>query len=940
MVSSRSIRIVVGCWVLALALSSTPSVVLAQPTNDIRLDNSDPIRFTLMLRGVSLTEALEEIVRTTRIDLVYDPEIIGSHTVYLSARNHTARELLQEILRETDLDFVTLSSGTFVLIRKARTPDARGSLGGIVSDARTGAPLPGATILLLRDNRFASTLASGTSSNNSGFFNLPGILAGEQEIMVSYVGYRPERARLVIPENGEIRTEVRLTPEAHLIEPLVIIDHQRRVPTQNTSREQLRPLDELNPYGRQDAVRGLSLFSGVQFQLPMADLHIQGSNSNEHRYFLDGVPVYQPYSFGHMLSAFSPFAIERVTIHKAGFDAASGSQIAGLVQLTHDIRGRATGQNLTLQSDPISANLRADLTVPIGRTSAETMIAVRTNLWDVYQDPTMRRTLRNWDYIDPVINNLLFDADDVFGTYQARRHQTDIQFSDVHLATRISFDPFRSLVASAYVGSNRVETDVLNSIVQEDPHFPEFMYARDRYRWQNVATRIRYDYLVGARTDISVQASYSQNSMSHNYHMAQNHDPSFATHNDMSVNEIFSMFQRQLHNAGAQSEDNRIRHGIMRSDLTYASSPGLRLRAGLQADLVSTQFDLTDVFFLPGAYDAGSVLAGGYTSADWFPDPQWHINAGTRLTWVSGKNQIYAEPRVSMQYDTDATPVGAWSVRLSGGLYRQFINHLSITNVGPSAIVPSVPVWTHASEMAIPKSWHATGSVLLEPVSGTLIKTETYLKWQPVTHYVSYPKLLTGTEAITKTRDFTEQTRSLQYGVGLTLSQNLLNDRIQLVSGYDYTVSRIDMPFQFGGWVSSPWNEPHRIRAMSLWRMSPSVRLYARWNGVYGRSWGFRQAYYDFMLIHERSDYSGFTFTSPEDDRLSAFHQIDAGVHYAIRFGTNRLQIQLDLMNLLNRRNVIDHSLVPVHNGADPDFKIHPRTLPGFTPTLSIQYGF
>ncbi|MCH8496054.1 MAG: TonB-dependent receptor [Balneolales bacterium] len=888
-------------------------------------------RYTMVFRGASLPEALEEIVSRTGIDLVYDPQLVSGINVFVSARNKTAFEILREVLLDTDLDYITLSTGTIVIVKASRARSSTGTLSGRIIDGRTGKPLNGASILLV-------DAGGGTASNQSGFFSLPEILSGPQEIVVSFVGYRPLRRVIEIPVNGEFRTQVSLEEAPHIIEPIIVTEHQRRVPLQNNSSETPGPFSPFGYNPSNDAIQSLRLFSGVQFQLPMADLHIQGSNSNEHRFFLDGVPVYHPYSFGFMFSAFSPFAIDRVSIHKAGFGASAGSQISGLVNLTHDVSNRSSN-NLTAHVDPISTNIRGDIGVEIGTMQSETMIAVRNNFWNLYQDPVLSSTIRSWDYIDPIINNLLFDANDFYGTYDGVRHESDIAFSDVHISSRLQIDPFQSLSYSIYAGQNRVETNVLNRIADPDPHYPDFMFARDRYSWQNLATMIRYELLASARTDISTQVSYSSNRMEHDYQMAGS--GAIPIPENASSDEAFSTFQQNLHHGSHQSEDNSIQHFTALSEANYAINSRIRLQGGVQFDYVETRINLSDLFYIPTLSTNSAYMAGSYASIDWFAGSNWHLNAGSRLTYVTNTDKFYAEPRISAQYDQNQSSIGYWSFRAAGGIYRQFINQLSVTNVGPSSLVPSVPIWTHAGELTVPKAYHGTASFLLEPREGTTFKIEGFTKWQPVTHIVSYPKLLlSNTDHITQLSDFTETTQSIQAGGGFSLAQRVEFINTEITAGYDFTYSQIDLDSQFGRWIDAPWNEPHRLRATMQTNVRPGLQLFARWSGVYGRNWGYRQAYYDFMMMHERHTYGGFNVTRPEDDTLPAFHQVDVGVHFDQRIGSSTMRLKLDFINVLNRRNVLDNSIVPVHSGENPQFVTQSRRLPGFNPTASLQISF
>ena len=58
---------------------------------------------------------------------------------------------------------------------------------------------------------------------------------------------------------------------------------------------------------------------GIRVGDALADVHIQGGEAGEHQFQLDGVPVFEPVHLRGLLGAFNPFAIERITVHKAGY---------------------------------------------------------------------------------------------------------------------------------------------------------------------------------------------------------------------------------------------------------------------------------------------------------------------------------------------------------------------------------------------------------------------------------------------------------------------------------------------------------------------------------------------------------------------------------------------------------------------------------------------
>jgi len=919
-------------------LYASPMKAPAQ-NNEITSSNTDVPVYTLVFRGEPLSEVLRTFVQKTGLNLVYDTAILDDTPVYVTIRELPAEQALARILADTSLDYITLSSGTLVLVRSARQQPSFGSVAGRIVDHRTGRPLPGATILL-------ASADGGTASNTSGFFSIPGVLSGPQELIVSYVGYEPLRKTVTIPVDGVLRTQLALREKPYIAEPIVINDHSRRLGQSGGAAQWVTVSGDGPLQPGNDPVRSLGLFPGVQFQLPLATLNIQGSGADEHRFYLDGMPVYHPYSFGYLFSAFSPYAIDRVTIHKAGFDARAGSQISGLISMTHDVSNRASN-TATLQADAVSSNLRADVAGRLGDMDLETLLAIRTNIWDIYQSPVLSATMRNWDYIDPVIANLLMDGQDSYRMYDEALHDSRVGFRDIHLSSRLRIDPFQSVSYSLYSGYNTLGTELLNRLPQPDAQYPEFMFARDSYTWNNRVTRLRYDALLTARTDIMIQAGHSGNRLEHSYRMAGSIDAGLPS--GVSAPEAMEAFTANPASGMHQWDDNRIDHGIFQAEIDYAASPRLRISNGFQVDYIRTRVNLSDLFYIPTLSAASAGMGSVFTGIDWHPVAAWRLNVSSRLTYISNTDKVYAEPRFSAQYDRDASAIGYWSMRLAGGIYRQFIHQFSVTNPGPSSLVPSLPVWTHAGELAVPRAYHLTLSFLNEPTEYTRIRLETFTKWQPVTHQISYPKLLrSGQDHISRLADFTHQTRSFQGGAGITLTQQIPRIGTEMMAGYDWTVSRMDMQEQFGRWLPAPWSEPHRVRVMLQTRVNNRIQVYGQWSGMYGRVWGYRQAYYDFMVMHNRSLYGTYRLDRPEDDRLSAFSQLDAGVHYQQRVGGGVIRLKLDLINVLNRDNMLDYGLVPASSAgtdgssgeSERSFVKHARTLPGFNPAVSVQLSW
>jgi len=901
--------------------------------SNLQAQNHHSNRYSFDFRGESLTSVLEDIATKTSIDMIYDPKIVRGVTIYSRIQNKSVPNLLKDVLAKTDLDFLTLSSGTIVIVKEVNQKAAYGSYAGKVVDRSTGEPLPGATIML-------ADASGGTSAGPTGDFALNHLMTGYYKIIFSFVGYEAVSKTIHIKPNQHVRQKVTLDPKPVDFSPIVVTDHLPQLPGGSHNKKSINPDTPWEPTGRMhDAIRSLSLFSGVQYGLPMTDLHLQGGQRGEHRILLDGVPIYNPYSFGEMFSAFSPFAINKVDLYKAGYDVTEGSQIAGLINLEHDVDG-ITRDRAMIQADPLSLNLRGDLYFP-GKENSDLkiMTAARSNYWDIYKEPRLQHTLQKWDKLDPLVTNLLINSRNDASLYRPSKHTSDVRFYDIHLASNYNIDSYKTLSSSFYIGKNYVNTDLLRHAPSSE-NLPQYLYARDEYKWNNFMGQISYNYLATSRLDLSTQISFSSNQLHHRYLIGTSSTPSIP-HLGITANTVFADFQT----AGAtnqlptQKNENNIKHFIVRSDGTYSVSPHFNLEAGLKADHVESRVSLADLFYLPTLSNQKSTLFSSYLNGIWRLGNYWKLVTGDRLTFENATAQLYTEPRVSIQVDRPKTIIGYWSARISGGLYRQFINQYQITNPGPTSLVPSFSVWSHAGSRKKPKAWHLASSFQLMPSQNTTLKLEFFYKWQPITYIVSYRNLQLGT-TINRSQfsAFAETTKMRTIGAGFRLNQSFAASKIKLLFSYDYNYNKINMQSQFGKILPVPWNEPHRFQLRALWRITSGLTAVTKWQSIFGRAWGFRQSYYNYLYYHGSKSVGGYSFTHPEDDRLSPFHQLDFSLIYKPKLNFAHLNLRLDLVNVLDRQNTIDWSLQPVESGSNLNkYKIRKRTMPGFTPSLSVE---
>lgn len=888
-------------------------ILIAGSAGTAAAQETTPDLHTLILRDVPLSEALGRLVELTQISLLYGPELDRAAPVFCAARDEPPEAILRCIVASAGKDFYRLSSGTYVVIEPAEAPPQLGSLAGSVVCAETGEPLPYAHVFLAD----ASAGRIGTAANEAGLFVLSDLLPGTHRLVASYVGYTPAAARVEVLPNGQVRRRIALRPEPVAALP-VVIDGIELMPVLG---QVIEDADANEPIQRATDPPAL----GLSVRPLTGRLHIQGGEAGEHQVRLDGVPVFEPMALARLFGAFDPLAVERVAVHKAGFGASQGSFTSGVVEMDH---GLAPGLSVT--ADPYAVGGRVGQRFTTGSRDVAVMAAGRVGLWDVWRMPVVDRLLRDWNAIDPLLMAEATTPGAAPSTFAPHRRGSDLGLTDVHGAARVRLDPFRTVRVSGFHSDSRVGTDLfaLTGAPQAPPD--RVALTRDDYAWANSAGRVHFSTLLGARALASVQVRASRHASHQAYAMTERRD--------LPESTDFAALERELADlldaTAGHGNRSRMREVAAEARLDLSLASGRLLEVGIEAAHADHDFALGGPFYRPiETADAAWRVAA-------FAQDRWTLGAftlesGVRLTGVPQRRTVYAEPRLAVRYDAERSPVGPASVRLAGGLYRQFVVPLDVTAVGPSALVPSVRFWMPIdASLAPPTAWHSAAEVVVAPRPGWTARAELYHKHLPRLLALDYPAILAASgpvdEAVTQ-QAFIGAARGFAYGGGVRIER--ATERLRARLGYDYSVSRRTFPSRFdGGTQPTPWNEPHRVFAATDVTLVPGLVARAQARGVWGRTWGYRQAYYDVLAVHGVTAVEALGL--PETATLPPLAEFDLGLGYGLSVAGTRIEATADLLNVLDRVNVLDYG---VRTNGDTLDRV-PRTLLGRHAVVSIRF--
>ncbi len=901
-----------------------------QATHEGYIVRVDEGRYTARARGVPLVHTLQELVTVTRLSLLYDPSLVRDIDTFCVIESVEAEAVLRCLLEPTRLDFYRLSSGTYVLREAVHERPQYGQLAGMVIDIDTGEPLPYASVVLADAN-------TGTATNEAGLFTFSALLPGRHLITATYLGYQSMSDSVFIPAGGEARSYFYLRPKTIVSDPIVINGLQQRLPSRGmgSGEADAALFDDVGSNFATDVTRSINQVLGIALRSPLADLHIQGGEASEHQLQLDGVPVFNPVALGRFLGAFSPLAIGRLSVQKAGFGARFGSQLSGVIQAEHSLVDRGE-DHVTVLSDPLSVNIRGNAQLRLSSVvKGPVMVAARGGLWDVYRAASLRGVMEDWNAVDPAVTAQFLSQPYGSAAYAPLEQTPSINFYDVHVATRLQTGSFSRLYVSGYRGLNALATDLVATVrsTLTPPAADHLLLSRDRYDWDNSNGQIRYEWVAGPRLLASARVRGSRHTMSHDYGLVDEREAGVTG---------LETLRDSLIEGGLSRDRNEISEVAVGTNLDYSLSATDHLEVGVEGIHRANTIRLNTPFFQQTNALAESWLVAGYTEFRRSLGMNFQMDLGLRASYLPRQATPYVEPRAALRYDV-AGPRGAvYAARVAAGLYRQFVAEFDLSSVGPTALAPSVRFWYPVDEtLPLPRAYHLAGEFLWAPVDAWKVRLEAYQKWQPVLLTVNYPTLLGLGPVIPDAAQhahFIEQASGRAHGAGVHVERQ--GQRAWQSVSYSYSASYRTYASRFDGReVTSPWNEPHRLSVANDWYLTSALLVRVRWQGVWGRAWGFRRAYYDWLNAHAGARaFPPFDLSQPDaaDHRLPAHRQLDLGVSYARLIGGAHIQVSADVINVLNRANVVDWSL----GQAGETYERVARAMPGITPVVTIKVSY
>jgi len=880
-------------WLVALQLFLLVTLVTGQ---DLTL------KVSLDLPGVVMSKALEAITRESGIEFSYNPGLFNeTPKITLRVRQKPVSEVLDQLLKGSGYDYrlvgrhVVITAGTEArepAAAKTPQPVRRYTVSGFVKDKGSGEVLIGANVLV-------GGTTQGVVSNGYGFYSLT-LPAGNYLIGFSYLGYTGKQEPVSLGNDLRLNAELDESPVEIGEVEIVAGDETAGIRDNQMSdfRFNQRSLSAMPGFaGNLDVIRALQAVPGIQsFGDGSALYFVRGGSSDQNLMLLDEVPVYNPSHLFGFFSAFSPDAINEVTIYKGDFPARFGGRLSSVI----DIKAREGNMKhfgFSGNVGPYSTSLTAE--GPLVRDRGSFFLSGRVS------------TVEWLNALPPFTNRF------------------DFRFFDINAKLNYRLNENNRLFLTLYTGNDlfgRYATPEVN--------------AYD-IRWNNVAGTLRWNHLFSSRLFSNTTLNYSR--YRYSLTLPQEREGSWISSiGNLTLKSDLSWYLNTR---------NTLRSGV---EVTWhQTDPGnvTLVNGDKPADVpeVSRYQSMEYLFYASNEQKIGKKLRIHYglrlpVWQDVGPSTIYYFDANHRVidTISYGGGETYSvmfspEPRLGICYSPDDRS----SLKASYSRTSQFLQMLS----NSTSPFTSLDVWVPAGPNIEPRTADqvAVGYSRIFPKRHFVITAEGYYKWfHDHLDYSDHANLLYNPLIEGELRTG----KAWSYGIELMVRKT--TGRFTGWIGYTWSRALVQTPGINGGnTYPATHDRPHNVSVNLAWDDQRHWALSATWIYLTGAATSTPVGFYT---------YNGYripVYGEKNNDRLPDYHRLDLSAVYTFNKPGNRYRhsLAVTIYNAYGRLNPFSENFNKMAGNGDGfvvpgnlygSYELLPTTLSvaGIIPSINYKFRF
>jgi len=720
------------------------------------------------------------------------------------------------------------------------------SVSGIIRDAVSGEHLAGATV-------WVPALRKGTSANAYGYYALT-LPPGQQELEISFVGYRKLTLSLIIYSDTVINWELasglevgEVSITGHLKDNTIIRSAIPGVYYLSSNRAELSP----SLLGESDALKTIQLLPGVKSgNEGTSGINVRGGSHDQNLILLDGVPVYNTNHLFGYLSTFNTDAVRDMRFFKGGIPARYGGRLSSVLDLSMK-EGNLKEAGGHFSVSPVSGRLM--LEGPLKKDMASYMISGR----------------RSWIDLPLRLEQLISGDLETLG----------YTFYDLNAKINWIISPGNRIYLSHYQGRDQYFVNSKDSLTTD----------RYSFKWGNVTSVLRWNLVLAPAWFMNTSA----------YHSLYRFNEQFENSRDKEKS--------------GQYTKSGLEEFSLKGDLDF-STEGHAVKFGYQFSWQTFTPELTSYsgystgYSPPSAPAAKSLSVSVYAEDETTLSQRFTLIAGVRLlTFISGnKTRYYTEPRVSTRYALSEHT----DLKISWQRMVQTM-HLLTNN----ALNMPTDLWVPATETTFPaEAWLADLGVMTTPFSGWTFEADAYYK--PMNHLLEYRPGVILTAGSGKTwEELTISGKGLNYGAEFMAEKT--TGRLTGWAGYSLSWSERKFPdINRGRFFPFKYDRRHDFTLLANYRLKDNhikkntvtvAFVFASGNAItipdeHIKGMLLPGLDKDFPYLEHFSWFE--SFPHPNNYRMPPFHHLDAAYAASKKLNKSRERTwKISVYNIYNRLN-------------------------------------
>ena len=816
-----------------------------------------------------LKEVLLDIERSTEVRFSYVDQLVEGKEVEYDP-TLSVDELIQNLERSTRLRFEKVRDD-YIIVRHYRDDDLV-SLCGYIANYKSE-PLLGISI--------GYSQTEGVFTDQDGFFKLDSIPFGSW-LTLRYVGYATKKLKVSRLDFKQC-LRVRMSESVKELEEIVISDYLTAGISKSKNNIRIDPqtLKMLSGLAEPDILQSIQQVPGVNSPFETATgIHVRGGLPDQNLILWNGIKTYSQGHFFGMISAFNPYASDKVNFIKHGTSAKYGDRVSSVIEISSqkEIPKSVTGSVGTnmLYSDGY-------IHIPVISDRLSIQVSGRRSFTDFIETPTFKQLS------DRVFQNTkIEDASTTENQVENKFYFTDFSFNSIW-----KIDNHNDLNISTLYNENSLDFESQNII--ETQSFTDLLINA------NEGYNITWNRKLSEGLNFSVSGNYSRYILQYD-------------------------FLRTVSDTTTQSsKKNLVREGGLQLNGTYRINDRSSLNAGYHFNDLNIRYayeTITSSYEIVLDSDNSTIIShSGYVDY-LYEGKDIIIRPGVRYNYYDQLDQFFFEPRLFVQFK----PVEPISLFASGEYRTQVASQIKESVVSDLSLENKV--WALASPDRFPviKSFQLAFGANYSK-EGWFAEAEFYLKQvEGITTLIF--GYLNGLE-----NDFREGDSDI-HGIDLLVKKVWPSYESWISYSYIRTqnsFSGINDNQKFPG----SWSIEHTAR----WSNIVNVR---NWEFSLGLLWHTGKSFTDVTTQDGLEGPIQIAYENINARNLPIYHRMDFSAMREFKsqkHSNHRYRLGISILNIYNRRNLLNREFrtTPSLENELIDTRVYSL---GITPNLVFRFFF